>query len=133
VACLGIDPAAALYHGFYCIDGYSNNYSLEYKHSFREIIATELDKSEYLSAYFDEWGNRCYLFSAECPGYYMIEKGSFYFQNWSMNTEAFRNMGGEYIISAAYIADADECGLTLLREEPFETGDSYYRLYLYGL
>ena len=28
VVSLGIDPAAALYHGFYCLDGYSNNYSL---------------------------------------------------------------------------------------------------------
>lgn len=133
VASLGIDPAAALYHGFYCIDGYSNNYSLEYKHDFRKIIALELDKSEYLTAYFDEWGNRCYLFSAECPGYYMIEKGSFYFQDWEIDTEAFKSMGGEYIISAAYIADAERCGLKLLREEPFETEDSYYRVYLYGL
>jgi hypothetical protein len=133
VASLGIDPAAALYHGFYSIDGYSNNYSLEYKHDFRKIIAPELDKSEYLTAYFDEWGNRCYLFSAECPGYYMIEKGGFYFQNWEIDTEAFKSMGGEYIISAAYIADAERCGLKLLREEPFETEDSYYRLYLYGV
>jgi hypothetical protein len=133
VASLGIDPAAALYQGFYSIDGYSNNYSLEYKHDFRKIIAPELDKSEYLTAYFDEWGNRCYLFSAECPGYYMIEKGGFYFQNWEIDTEAFKSMGGEYIISAAYIADAERCGLKLLREEPFETEDSYYRLYLYGV
>lgn len=34
VVSLGIDPAAALYHGFYCLDGYSNNYSLEYKTPF---------------------------------------------------------------------------------------------------
>jgi hypothetical protein len=133
VASLGIDPAAALYNGFYCIDGYSNNYSLEYKHAFRKIIAGELDKSDYLRAYFDEWGNRCYLFSSECPGYYMIEKGSFYFQDLSIDAEAFKDMGGDYIISAAYIANADSCGLSLLCQEPFETEDSYYRLYLYGV
>lgn len=80
VVSLGIDPAAALYHGFYCLDGYSNNYSLEYKHRFREIIAPELDKSEYLEDSFDHWGNRCYLFSAECPGYYTIEKAAFIFR-----------------------------------------------------
>ncbi|MCD7836980.1 MAG: DUF6044 family protein [Lachnospiraceae bacterium] len=133
VVSLGIDPAAALYHGFYCLDGYSNNYSLEYKHRFRQIIASELDKSDYLSEYFDGWGNRCYLFSAECPGYYTIEKGGFYFQEYSIDTDALRSMGGEYIISAAYIANAQECGLTLLSEEPFETQESYYRIYLYGL
>lgn len=74
VVSLGIDPAAALYHGFYCLDGYSNNYSLEYKHRFRKIIAPELAKSEYLEDNFDHWGNRCYLFSAECPGYYTIQR-----------------------------------------------------------
>lgn len=133
VVSLGIDPAAALYHGFYCLDGYSNNYPLEYKHEFRSIIASELDKNGYLTEYFDGWGNRCYLFSAECPGYYTIEKGGFYFQNYSIDAEALKSMGGEYIISAAYIANSEECGLILLNEEPLETDDSYYRIYVYGL
>jgi hypothetical protein len=131
VASLGIDPAAALYHGFYCIDGYSNNYSLEYKHRFREIIAPELEKSEYLTQYFDGWGNRCYLFSAECPGYYTIQKGGFYFQNYSVNAEALKNLGAKYILSAAYIADAESTGLMLMNEEAFQTEDSYYQIYVY--
>lgn len=133
VASLGIDPAAALYHGFYCLDGYSNNYSLDYKHSFRNIIQPELDKSAYLLDYFDNWGNRCYLFSAETPNYYTIEKNGFFFQDYSINTEAFCDLGGDYILSAAYIANASEQGLRLLREEPFETQDSYYRIFLYGI
>ena len=80
VTSLGIDPAAALYQGFYCLDGYSNNYSLDYKHAFREILKPELERSDYLRKYFDEWGNRCYLFSSECPGYYTIEKNGFFFK-----------------------------------------------------
>ncbi len=131
VVSLGVDPAAALYHGFYCLDGYSNNYSLEYKHAFRQVIAPELEKSEYLRAYFDDWGNRCYLFSAEVPGYYTIEKGGFFFQNYQLDTEALAILGGDYLLSAAYIANAEETGLTLLRETPFETADSYYRIFLY--
>jgi len=130
VVSLGIDPVAALYHGFYCLDGYSNNYSLEYKHAFREIIAPELAKSEYLTEYFDEWGNRCYLFSAECPGYYTIEKGGFFFQDYQLNREALAELGGSYLFSAAYILNAEEQGLSLLREEPFETMDSYYRIFV---
>jgi hypothetical protein len=133
VVSLGIDPAAAIYQGFYCIDGYSNNYSLDYKHRFREIIAPELAKSEYLTQYFDGWGNRCYLFSAECPGYYMIQRGGFYFQDYSVNTDALKNLGAEYILSAAYIADAEATGLTLMNEEPFETEDSYYQIYVYAV
>lgn len=133
VVSLGIDPAAALYHGFYCLDGYSNNYSLEYKHRFRRVIAPALSESEYLRAYFDEWGNRCYLFGTECPGYYTIGKNGFYFQHLELDTEALRELGGDYLFSAAYIANSEELGLTLLSEEPFETEESYYRIFLYEL
>ncbi len=131
VVSLGIDPAAALYHGFYCLDGYSNNYSLTYKHRFRRIIAPELEKSDYLRAYFDDWGNRCYLFSAECPGYYTIEKNGFYFQHYQPDTEALKKMGCDYLLSAAYIQNASEEGLRLMNEVPFETENSYYCIYVY--
>lgn len=128
---LGIDPAAALYHGFYCLDGYSNNYSLEYKHRFREVIAPALEVSDYLRAYYDEWGNRCYLFGSECPGYYTIQKNGFYFTHLELDVEALRGMGCNYLFSAAYIANGEELGLKLLREEPFQTEKSYYYIYLY--
>lgn len=131
VVSLGIDPAAALYHGFFCLDGYSNNYSVEYKHAFRKILEPELAKSEYLTGYFDDWGNRCYLFSSECPGYYTIEKNGFYFQNYEINAKALNELGGDYLLSAAYIANGAEQGLKLLREAPFETADSYYGIYVY--
>ena len=131
VVSLGIDPAAALYHGFYCLDGYSNNYDLNYKHRFRKIIAPELEKSEYLTDQFDHWGNRCYLFSAECPGYYTIQKGGFYFQNYEIDAESLAELGGRYLLSAAYIDHSEDTGLELVRQEPFETLDSYYRIYLY--
>ncbi|MCM1056174.1 MAG: DUF6044 family protein [Firmicutes bacterium] len=133
VVSLGIDPAVALYHGFYCLDGYSNNYSLEYKKRFREIIAPELEKSAYLTQYYDGWGNRCYLFSAECPGYYTIEKHGFYFQNYQIDTDALYEMGGRYLLSAAWIQNAEAQGLTLLNETPFETDDSYYYIYVYEI
>lgn len=131
VASLGIDPAAALYHGFWCLDGYSNNYSLEYKHAFRQVIEPELEKSSYLSEYFDGWGNRCYLFSAEILEYNTVEKNGFWFQDYELNGMAFREMGGKYIFSAAYIMNAEEQGLILLREQPFETEGSYYAIYVY--
>lgn len=133
VVSLGIDPAAALYHGFYCLDGYSNNYSLEYKHLFRKIIAPALQESAYLQDYFDNWGNRCYLFGSECPGYYTIEKNGFYFSHLELDTQALSDLGGEYLFSAAYIANAEELGLLQLCEEPFETEDSYYCIWVYGI
>ena len=131
VVSLGIDPAAALYAGFYCLDGYSNHYSLAYKHEFRRIIAPELEKSSYLADYYDGWGNRCYILSAETPGYYTIQKGGFFFADLDLDTHSLKSMGGKYLFSAAYIQNAQESGLRLMREEPFETEGSYYRIFLY--
>lgn len=134
VISLGIYPAAAAYNGYYCLDGYSNNYPLDYKHSFREIMAEELAKSEYIRTYFDNWGNRCYLTTAEYNNYYSIEKkwnGGFH--NLSLNTEKLREMGCDYLFSATWILNADELGLTLLREEPFATESSWYNIYVYAV
>lgn len=133
VVSLGICPAAPLYHGFYCLDGYSNNYDLEYKHKFQRIIQPELEKSSYLSEYFENWGNRCYLVSAETPGYFTVEKGGFYYADYEMDVEAFKDLGGDFLLSAAYIENAEQTGLYLMREKPFVTEDSYYHIYLYGV
>lgn len=133
VASLGIDPAAALYHGFYCIDGYSNNYALSYKHAFREVIAPELEQNEWLKTYFDTWGNRCYLFSHEIPGYYNIQKNSFWYNDLQINTNALAKLGCNYVLSAAYVVNAEEIGMELLSETPFQTDDSYYLIYLYKI
>ncbi len=42
-------------------------------------------------------------------------------------------MGGRYLLSAAYISNAEEQGLTLLNETPFETDGSYYAIYIYEI
>lgn len=133
VVSLGIDPAAALYHGFYCLDGYSNNYPVEYKHAFRRVLEPELEKSDYLKEVYDGWGNRCYLLSSESPNYYTIEKNGFYFQDYRLNTQALQELGGDYLLSAAYILNAEDQDLFLMREVPFETENSYYRIFLYKI
>lgn len=131
VISLGIYPAAAAYNGFYCLDGYSNNYPLAYKHSFREIMAGELAKNEYIRLYFDNWGNRCYLFTAEYTTYCTMEKKwHSEFHDLSLNIEKLKELNCRYLFSAAWIANAEDLGLTLLAE-PFETEGSWYRIYVY--
>ncbi len=131
VVSLGIDPAAAYYSGFYCLDGYSNNYSLDYKHTFQKVLEPELEENDYLRAYFEQWGNRCYLLSSESPGYYTFEKYTSYFWNYKLDAEALAAMGGKYLLSAVYIIEEDLEGLRLMRKEAFETPESYYAIYLY--
>ncbi len=51
----------------------------------------------------------------------------------AFDTEAAKRLGAWYLFSAVRIPNAEELGMTLLREEPFETPDSYYAVWLYAL
>ena len=62
VASLGVDPMIAAMNDIYVIDGYHQIYPLSYKIKFRKIIEDELNQNQKLKKYYDEWGNRVYLF-----------------------------------------------------------------------
>lgn len=131
VAHLGISPAPALMHGFYTVDGYSGNYSLEYKHAFRRVIAAELDRNPEAAVYFDTWGNRCYLFNSVTGTYWMLKKGNAVrYEGLQFDMEALAGLGCEYILSGAEIVDAQSMGLELMGY--FESETSYWGIWLYA-
>jgi hypothetical protein len=132
VASVGVYPSVALYNGFYCIDGYSNNYPLDYKQSFRRVIAAELDKSASLESYYDTWGSRCYLFSSELGTRYFFTKDSgVTIKNLEIDAAAAEELGCRYVISGVEIENASDSGMTLMKV--FSRDDSIYKLYLYNL
>lgn len=134
IASLGMCPAVPLEAGFYCIDGYSNNYSLEYKHQFREIIAKELDKCPDMRVYFDDWGSRCYLFTQESQNYYYLKKDAdFQYQNLELDTGKMKQLGCDYLFSAAEIVPENAERLELTLQGVYDTEDSYYRIWVYQL
>lgn len=130
VASIGIHPAIAQYNGFYTLDTYNNFYPLTYKHSFRKIIAKELEKNKKIKEYFDEWGGRCYIFTAELGKHYMFKKSSKKtLKNLELNIDHFKKMGGKYIFSAIPIENAKENRLKL--EKLFTSKESAWNIYLY--
>lgn len=132
VAHLGMSPAPSLMHGFYTVDGYSNNYPLEYKHLFRRVIAEELEKNEQIRLYFDEWGSRCYLFNSASGNAWMLGKTmEIKYEGLEFDIEALRELDCEYIFSAGEILDHEEMGLTFLGY--YETDSSYWGIWLYQL
>lgn len=137
VVCLGLAPAVASANGLYTLDAYSTNYSLDYKMKFRKVIAAELDKNADLEWYFDSWGNRCYLFSAELGKNWDVNKEEpAYVSNWEINTQALKELTSEtnmktYILSAAEIRNATDIGLNCIKE--FDQPDSYRHIYLYSI
>lgn len=132
VAHLGISPSPALMHGFYTVDGYSNNYPLEYKHRFRQVIAKELEKNELTRLYFDVWGSRCYLFNGATGNAWMLGKNrQIVYEELEFDMEALQELGCEYLFSCGEIQNAEELGLSYLGY--YETPVSYWGIWLYQL
>ncbi|MED4871159.1 DUF6044 family protein [Geobacillus stearothermophilus] len=130
VASVGLHPAIAQYNGFYTLDTYNNFYPLSYKRKFRRIIAKELDKSPVLKDYFDHWGNRVYLFSAELGKHYMFTKRSHkVIRHFEIGTKAFKQLGGKYIFSSVPIENARDIHLRFLRA--FTDRQSVWKIYVY--
>ncbi|MFJ6412825.1 DUF6044 family protein [Terribacillus saccharophilus] len=130
VASIGLHPAIAQYNGFYTVDTYNNIIPLSYKHKFREVIAGELAKSKNLTRYFDEWGSRLYIFSAELGKHYDFRKDTGRsIQNLDLNAEALRELGGAYILSSIWIENVADNDLHY--ERSFHHPDSAWKVHLY--
>ncbi len=131
VASIGLHPAIAQFNGFYTLDTYNNFYPLTYKQAFRKIISKELDKNPSIRAYFDNWGGRCYLFTAELGENYDFRKNSHVkIHHLQLNIGQFKKMGGNYIFSAVPIVNARQDGLHFLKS--FNSKESAWKIYLYG-
>jgi hypothetical protein len=126
-------PSIALYNGFFLADGYSSDYPLQYKHRFRKVIAGELAKNEAIRKYFDDWGGRCYLYSAELGKRFVLTKDHPLrkVRSLEIDTAALFDLDVRYILSAVEIGNAPSLGLELQRV--FERDDSPWEVYLYRL
>lgn len=135
VASFAISPSIAQYNGMYTLDGLLSIYDINYKHEFRRVFAGEIAKSQDIQQYYDGWGNRCYIFSAELG----IKHKAFNcnkFEHRSVSdlnfdTKAFAELGGKYLISGVEIKNAEKVGLHL--EKIFINKDSWWDIYLYSL
>jgi hypothetical protein len=130
VVSIGIHPVVAQHNGFYTLDSYQNNYPLAYKHQFRSLIAGELAKNETIRTYFDDWGSRCYMATAELGFDGLVgENSRKHLTSWTFDTQKFRSMGGRYVLSAVLLPSPAKTRLKFLNA----LGDraSYWRVYLY--
>ncbi len=130
VASVGMAPAVASENGFYTIDAYVNNYDLQYKYQFRKVIEKELDKSDTMRSYYDNWGSRVYVFSSELGMDWNLGKKNIPpIESLNLNTEALAELNCQYILSATEIRNAEETGLHLMGV--FDTETSYRTIWLY--
>ena len=131
VVSVGVNPAVALFNGFYTVDGYSTDYPLSYKHDFRKIIEKELASDDSIRGYFDNWGNRCFIYTSELGNRFDIYRGENTEVEIDINTSELKKMGGDYVFSAVKIINADELGLVSISEEPFIKDTDSYGIWVY--
>lgn len=132
VGSIGLHPAVSLFHGFYTIDGYSNNYALEYKKQFRKVIEKELQKDVTMEALFDNWGNRCYLFTSHVRDVVLFPKGTKEpIDDLELNTAELKKMNCRYLLSSVAILNYDQLGMKEVGV--FNTEQSFYTIWLYEI
>lgn len=127
VVSYGMEPAVALYNGFYTVDGYITNYPLLYKHKFRKVIQRYLSKIKKDNVY-DSWGSKVYIMSMpnQLDTYQMV-KGTVVTKP-SFDVEALCKLGTDYLLSSYKIESK------LLKEVTMEKGRKKSRdIYLYRL
>lgn len=139
VVSLGIYPSVALYHGYTCADGYSNNYDLAYKHKFRQIMARELEENPESLRYFDEWGNRLYLTGAPHGINGMVAKNQPAYTDLDYDLNAMQALNIRYILSAAPVELSQSAlqqtalRLELVEGSPFTNDTVYYEVWVYRI
>ena len=132
VVSLGMFPAVAEFNGLHTLDVSIANYSLDYKHKFREVIKDELEESKEIKDYFDKYGNRCYIFSSELGKRYLYGKSSKKrVSHLDIDTKALKQLGCQYIISAVDIDNYKE--LNLKYKGSFTTENSFWDIKVYKL
>lgn len=140
VVSVGLQPAVALYNGFYTLDGYFPNYPLNYKHKFFELIEPELKKNDVLLNRYQQKGSVVIVLSNE-----IIErrKGRDFvipyetkdipdriIDNLQLNTDVLNELNCQYIFSSAEIVN--HLDLKLKYEKYFERDDSPWGIFLYS-
>ncbi len=140
VVSLGIYPSVALYNGYICADGYSNNYDLDYKHLFRQIMAAELEENQDVRRYFDDWGNRLYLAGAPYGINGMVGKGQGGYTELDYDLDAmYYALNIRYLLAAAPVElssaslENTSLHLELAEDSPFSSDTGYYEVWVYRL
>lgn len=132
VISLGLHASISQYNGFYTVDGFSINYPLAYKYKFRRIIEAELKKNATVKRFYDGWGGWCYAYwgNFEIKDLQICQNKYSKIEHLDFNYDALKEMGGEYIISAAEINADNNKRLQLLKV--FDNyPDSHWTIYLY--
>ena len=95
----------------------------------------ELESNPKIKEKFDQWGNRCYLYSSEL-GVENVQncqsaKDKLKIHQLKIDKIQIKKLGGFYIFSACEILNANELGLRFLNTVGEES--EFWKIYIYQL
>lgn len=135
VISIGMSPTIAQFHDYPTLDGLFSVYDLNFKHQFRKIMHLELESNPKIKEKFDQWGNRCYLYSSEL-GVENVQncqsaRDKLKINQLKIDKNQIKKLGGQYIFSASEILNANELGLRFLKAVGKES--EFWKIYIYKL
>jgi hypothetical protein len=129
----GIEPAVALFNGFYTVDGYCTNYPLSYKKRFRKTQAKilELKMMKGNKKLYDDWGSKVYLIGLDSR----VEHYKYFVKNevpavhFNANIDGICSLGTDFIISSHPLKNIDSKPLRLWKNYR----DEFWRIWVYKI
>ncbi len=89
----------------------------------------ELAKDDAVKAYFDDWGNRCYLLSTEAFGFDYTKDNQPTISSLDINKTVLMEMNCKYIFAAVSIGNYIALGLTYLATYAYDGAAWLIQLY----
>lgn len=133
VVSVGLSPAEAEYNGFYCLDGYFMNYSIDHMYDMCEVNQYEFSKDGTLARPFYHGHNKCFVVSTELgvSNFHYRKDDPIAIHHLATNTNKLRDMGCEYLFSSVEIKNYKDLELTYIGS--YTTDKSFYNIRVYKL
>ncbi|UJP64157.1 DUF6044 family protein [Mongoliitalea daihaiensis] len=131
IAHVNLPPAVSVYNGFLTLDGYLQNYSLDYKHLVGKVISNEIAGNTFLEWQFWRWGNKCYFQNKTYPDdfmrYHWVDSEPISSLSWDF-TFLKLNLNADFILASVPLEVSE-----LLFLNSFEHPYSAWKIYLYSI
>jgi len=133
VVSIALLPAVAEFNGFYCLDGYFNNYSIDYMKEIYEVNRNELSKNADLDLAFAHGHNKNFIISTETgiSNFHYSKSDTTVIHNLETNISKLRDMGCQFIFSAVEISNHADIGLTHIGD--YTSDKSFWNIRVYKL
>jgi hypothetical protein len=128
-----MEPAIALFNGFYTVDGYSTNYPLSYKKKFRKTQESilEIKIMKGTRELYDNWGSKAYLVGVDSrvENYKYFVKTKVPAIHFNADVDGICKLHTDFIISSHILKNIEKKPLKLWKSYK----DEFWSIWIYKI